>query len=254
MKPKIQNLFILFACLANGLSAQTYCLTYKVARVENALEVTFGLIAHNTPFKLGSSNLQFKYKSSVVGSPVLMRNALAATSKYNGISLTTPTPFRFAGTGDSLVSLNFNFIGSVGTGLPITLTGTDIAVLRFQIKNGLSPLFRPYDHGTSGTVVYNDDSNQPILLQTTGQCPIYDVLLPTESLPESNRLKVYPNPANDFLNLETIDNQDFRIINGIGQMVRKGKTQSHTAIVLSDLPTGIYRVQVGHESIPFVKQ
>jgi hypothetical protein len=92
------------------------------------------------------------------------------------------------------------------------------------------------------------------LLQTTGQCPIYDVLLPTKSLPESNRLKAYPNPANDVLNLESIDNQDFRIINGIGQMVRKGKTQSHTAIILSDLPKGIYRVQVGHESIPFVKQ
>jgi hypothetical protein len=160
----------------------------------------------------------------------------------------------FAGTGDSLVSFNLNFTGALGTGFPISLTGTDIAVIRFQIKSGLSPLFRSYDNGSAGTVVYNDDPNLPVLLQTTGNCAIYDVLLPTESLPEANRLKVYPNPANDFLNLETIENQDFRIVNVIGQMVLRGKTQARTEIAVSDLPKGVYVVHVGSDSVKFVKQ
>jgi hypothetical protein len=252
MKTRLLLFLMLFGCLANRLTAQTYCLTYRVARVGGALEVTLGLKASDVAFKLGASNLQFKYKSAVVGNPVLVSNALSATGKYNGITLTTPTPLSFAGTGDSLVSFNFNFTGTFGAGFPISLAGTEVAVIRFQIKSGLSPLFRPYDHGSAGTIVYNDDPNTPMLLQTAGSCPIYDVLLPTESPLESRVLKVFPNPVQSVLNLETVENQSFQIINLVGQVVLRGKAQSQ--IDVSMLPIGSYILKVGAAQTPFIKQ
>jgi hypothetical protein len=180
-------------------NAQTYCLTYAVAMAIDGqtIDVTLGMVASGATFKLGSSNLQVKYKTSCVSSPTLISNTLAATNGYTGIAITQDTPGDLNAAGDGLVSFNCDFRGNSNNSLQISMTGTTIAVIRFRIINcGLSPNFRPYDNGTSGTIVYDDNTN---FLETTGNCSTYITILNTIGnctvLPiEWLSISVYPTP------------------------------------------------------------
>lgn len=186
-------LLLSFSLLTNVSNGQppTFCLIYGVTSTSTTMDVTLGVRADGSAFRLGSSNLQFRYKKAAIGTPTLISNALTATGRYNGISLTQPTPPSFNGTGDALVSFNLNFTGILGTGLEMATTGTNVAVIRFQIIDaGISPNLRPYDNGTSGTVVFNDDPNDPLLLETTGGCPTYNSVIPIEWL----GISAYPTP------------------------------------------------------------
>ena len=64
-------------------------------------------------------------------------------------------------------------------------------------------------------------------------------------------LKVYPTNVSDFLNVETIDNQDFQIINMMGQIVMTGKTMTPIYIGVSHLPKGCYVFKVGAQQVKF---
>lgn len=180
----MKYLIALFLCTYTTIaSSQTYCLRLTPTRVGNSLEVAMNLVALDVPFKLGTSNLQFKYNSNVITSPMLLSENLSSTSRYNGISVTTPTPISFTGTADELVSLNFNFSGATNQGLLInTGEGTNIGVIRFQISSLSlslkSPNLRPYDNGTTGTIVYNDNTNLPIWLTMGNACPAFTDLIP----------------------------------------------------------------------------
>lgn len=173
--------FIVLTKVSNG--QPTFCLTYSVTTTPTTMDVTLGVRADGSAFRLGTSNLQFRYKKAAIGTPTLVSNALAATGRYRGISLTQPTPPSFNALGDALVSFNFDFTGSLGTGLEMMTTGTNVAVIRFQILDAGTPVnLRPYDNGTSGTIVFNDDPSNPLLLETTGGCPTYNSVIPIEWL------------------------------------------------------------------------
>ncbi len=65
-------------------------------------------------------------------------------------------------------------------------------------------------------------------------------------------LKVYPTVVTDFLNVETLDNQDFQIINMMGQIVMTGKTFTPIYIGVSHLPKGSYIFKVGAQYARFI--
>jgi hypothetical protein len=65
-------------------------------------------------------------------------------------------------------------------------------------------------------------------------------------------LKIYPTVVTDFLNVETIENQDFQIINTIGQIVMTGKTRTPIYIGVSHLPIGCYVFKVGTQWAKFI--
>lgn len=188
----LRNILLLISSLfltnvSNGQA--TFCLTYGVTITPTTMDVTLGIRADGSAFKLGTSNLQFRYKKAAIGTPTLVSNALAATGRYRGITVTQPTPPSFNAVGDALVSFNLDFTGIAGQGLEIATTGTNVAVIRFQILDaGISPNLRPYDNGTSGTVIFEDD--QSTFVETTGGCPTYNPAIPIEWL----GMSAYPTP------------------------------------------------------------
>ena len=163
------------------VSGATYCLTYKPIREGNHVDVHINLIGSPGTFNLGDANLQFKYKSAVLSAPALQSNVLTATGHYS-VALSSPTPPLGFPSDDALVSCNIVFTGTTGQGLPISAsgTGTEIAVIRFDIDNTTtSPDVRPYENGDEGMVVFNDNTTSPTQLASTGSCGAYDYALST---------------------------------------------------------------------------
>lgn len=262
-KYRVLALFGLLVVWGQTLTAQTYCLKYAPVKKGNTVEITVSLIASSSAFKLGASNLQFKYNPACLSNPTLVSEVLTPTGFYNGVSVTNPSPPSFAKTNDGLVSLNFNFTGTTGKGLPISTEGTDVAVIRFKIENAsASPNLRPYDNNSMGTVVYDDNDSSPLLLETTGNCVVYDKPILSEGSNNPMKLKVFPTllaSADKLLNIDVLTNKDgkpldFQILNTLGQQVLGGKTTQHTQVNVAQLALGTYIVKVGEEQVKFVIQ
>ncbi len=192
IKYKTLILIGVLTILGFTLIGQTYCLKYTLIKSSNTAEFTVSLRASGSSFRLGASNLQFLFNSAALANPTLVSHTLNEAGVYNGITLTQPKLPSLAHTSDAMVSFNFDFTGTTGTGIPISIIGTDIAVLRFQIVDGSqSPNLRPYENGSAGTIVYNDNASNPVLLTSTGNCAIYNTLIPTLSV------KAYSTGASD---------------------------------------------------------
>jgi hypothetical protein len=74
---------------------------------------------------------------------------------------------------------------------------------------------------------------------------------------------VYPNPTKDVLNVEILDMRcedmryetcDIAIYDVYGRNVSNLKSQNLISINVSHLPTGIYILRVGGQTVKFVKQ
>ena len=74
----------------------------------------------------------------------------------------------------------------------------------------------------------------------------------TASLNKSNKLKAFPNPVSNVLNIESNQTGDFYILNLLGQQVLSGKVRQQ--IDVSALPQGTYMLKIGLEQVKFVKQ
>lgn len=153
-----------------------YCISYRPVRVGNYLYVHLYLKANSTPFRLGSANLQFKYKNTVLTAPQLHQNGL--NNDYTGVTFTTPNLVGIA-PDDQLGSFNFEFRGGTGTGMMVPLTGDGlpVGVVRFTVVSDNSPKIRTYENDLRGIVVYND---APVLIPR-GDCGdlIYDYNIAT---------------------------------------------------------------------------
>ena len=58
-------------------------------------------------------------------------------------------------------------------------------------------------------------------------------------------LNVYPNPANDVLNIVIeANNFKYQLVNSLGQVVRNGNATNKTVIKTGDLNKGVYFLQV----------
>ena len=96
--------------------------------------------------------------------------------------------------------------------------------------------------------------------ETYGTPINFNQILPTENvITENKNLKIYPNPAQDFLNIE-LENQsnfDFNIliINNLGQIIKQDVlNQNIQQINIANLPKGIYTLQIRNEETVFVKR
>jgi hypothetical protein len=71
--------------------------------------------------------------------------------------------------------------------------------------------------------------------------------------------KIYPNPATDFIHVESPDSQEFEWIlkDAFGREIQSNTSQSETSILTHDLPNGIYYLQIqtekGSESLKVIK-
>lgn len=68
----------------------------------------------------------------------------------------------------------------------------------------------------------------------------------------NNDLNVYPNPISEALTIELQENNenlDFEIINGLGQVILKGKLNGKTTIPTNHFETGLYVLKIGTGNI-----
>lgn len=253
MKNKCLFLLIFINCFTASVTfSQTYCLKLTTLRTGNNVDVTMLLLADSLPFRLGSSNVQFKFKYTSLSSPMLFQNLLP-TDKYEIVSVTNPTPPIVAMAGDSVASLNFEFIGLEGQGITVpTVGGIRIGVMRFRnVDLNILPNFRIFDNGTAGSIVYEDSDTK--LIPITRNCStvlsgLFDVV------DAEKRLKIYPNPVKDaFLSVDTegVEWKEFTIYNLLGQPVIRGKGRENIDVSL--LETGVYVLKIGVQKAIFTK-
>lgn len=72
----------------------------------------------------------------------------------------------------------------------------------------------------------------------------------------SDDLTIYPNPANDVLNIENMGEQlqDVVLLNSLSQVVFQKQAQNKLAISLEHLPQGIYLLKVSSGSYKIIRQ
>jgi hypothetical protein len=239
-------------------SAQTFCLNLSPRTIGNEVDVKLTLVASGAPFKLGTSNLQFRYKGSVLNTPTLQTEKLSSTGRYNGISVTKPTPRQLLNAGEELASFNLNFTGTTEQGLTInTGAGTEIGVIRFHITDiATAPKLKPYYNGAAGSIVYNDHIKKPVFLASNNTCPNFEGLLPVGTVDEQP-FSVYPTLAHHQIWLEasSYERQMFQIIDILGHTVLSGiVAQSSQSIDIQNLTVGTYTLKVANKQVKFVKE
>ncbi len=136
-----------------------------------------------------------------------------------------------------------------------TAAGTAIvADIAPGAASGLISLNITYDIGTPLYIVANDgvSGDEPwIIDQATG--------IP-QHLAGSQEAKIYPNPANNELNIELIkaDNATAEIYNVAGQVVLSQSLQTKTTLAVSNLANGCYMIKITNGGITsfskFVKE
>ena len=82
------------------------------------------------------------------------------------------------------------------------------------------------------------------------------IITPRKKIKENVSFKIFPNPATNYINIETDDNFEnvnYQIINLSGQIMKNGKILSNTETVdISDLKNGTYVVRItSGEGNPF---
>jgi hypothetical protein len=133
--------------------------------------------------------------------------------------------------GVSYMDTYFEGLGGPYSGSPISGDGV-IATLEYYKK---------------GNEIYGNPIN-------------FDLIMPTKTvISESQNLKIYPNPAQEFLNIELENQLDFDfnilIINNLGQIVQQAiLTQNMQQIEIQHLAKGIYTLQIRNDETVFVKR
>ena len=90
---------------------------------------------------------------------------------------------------------------------------------------------------------------------------IHSELQDIEEHPSKTAFVVYPNPTNNILFVETVhapslpEETQYRITNLMGQTLLQGNITDETQQVdIADLPSGMYFISVGEQTVKFVKQ
>ena len=90
---------------------------------------------------------------------------------------------------------------------------------------------------------------------------IDDIIFPCSSFTgieevENENIKIYPNPANDFINIEINDNHNgnfnISIYNSLG--IKVMETSNENTINIEDLPSGMYFINVTTENLNKTKK
>jgi hypothetical protein len=156
------------------------------------------------------------------------------------------------------VDLQWNIAPNIATGNTATISlgwGTASQGLQF---NPLLPVELAQYNGSSWLVrlatVTGTNPYTATAMGITNFLPFVVAnqnVLADETLLTRPLLKIYPTLTQNFLTIETSFEQDFVIINLLGQPVLMGKTRPHLDI--SQLPQGTYLFKVGAEQVKFTK-
>jgi hypothetical protein len=121
-----------------------------------------------------------------------------------------------------------------------------------------STIYDGYDNFTRGLINFATyDTSCAILLTTIKKVNITSYV---KEIKGSKSIQIYPNPANDFMQLSTSDDTlfdgTFQVYNGLGtiQLELKATKQKQLEVDISNLPTGIYWISNGNVSKSFLKQ
>lgn len=138
-------------------------------------------------------------------------------------------------------------------------------IMVYDITNPLSPVFDQYINNIdTASGVMTDIAPEGILFisnshshtgtnllivssEVSGTATIYEIqdnLTSIDKLENKLSLKLYPNPTNSNLTIETKQNGEFFITNSIGKLMLNGKVSSTTTVDVQSLNTGIYFVTV----------
>lgn len=80
------------------------------------------------------------------------------------------------------------------------------------------------------------------------------LILSNEPVLESDLLKIYPNPTQDLLYINTEKTLPFKLINARGQLIKQGSLSSHQEIDIRQFPQGIYLIQLFDENRVYVRK
>ncbi|MFK7948845.1 MAG: S8 family serine peptidase [Saprospiraceae bacterium] len=163
--------------------------------------------------------------------------------------------------------------GNIETNFSVSTTNLDLALTNGEVTftdltQNATSWFWDFGDGNTSTAqnpthIYTQPETYDVYLQTTDNTGCSDAIsLPIEVVnfpvstngikPLQNIAKVYPNPTNDILNIELrLDKTtavNFRLVNAVGQTTRTSSNQVSnnqvTQLNLSDLPSGIYFLQI----------
>lgn len=211
---KMKHSFILFI-LSLALSqpfnavAQTYCMSYDVLSITSTEVAVKISLAGSAAFSMGDANLVLNFNANALSTPTLVSTTLGGI--YSPTTCTNPN------TG--LASVNIDFNGSAGAGLPIATTSTEVARIKFTITN--SSLTTGFSVNSTYCLVYNDNNAASPLSIGSG-CPQLDVTLPLEWL--DFQATVATDKGIRSVNLDWVTGAEYNVQHFIVERSRDGKT------------------------------
>ena len=105
----------------------------------------------------------------------------------------------------------------------------------------------------------DNDCYFPLILEYPEQASIYQNNLETFSINgnQNSLINFYPNPVIDFITLRNnyINNENYLIINNLGQIILRGEIKSNLEIIdLSSLSEGMYMIKIKNKTLKIIKK
>jgi uncharacterized repeat protein (TIGR01451 family) len=194
--------------------------------------------------------IRFQNTGSAAAENVVVKDILNSKLDLNSLQITSSShPFRSTLTQNNKLEFFFENINLPASSLDEPGSHGYIA---FSIKPKNTVVVD--DVITNSASIYFD-YNYPIITNTTSTTIR---LLATNEFEEKNAFTIYPNPANEVLNIQSNKSQlisKVEIYNMMGQMMYR--TEKTTPINVSGLPTGTYFVSIfsdkGKSTQKFIK-
>jgi chitinase len=83
---------------------------------------------------------------------------------------------------------------------------------------------------------------------------LFETVLATEENRNEIKPLVFPNPANDIIQISNGTDSDYQIIDVLGKQIKTGRINTNSKIEIDALNDGFYWIRVNQSWIKFVKQ
>lgn len=140
-----------------------------------------------------------------------------------------------------------SFFSTDGMLVNLASTGDSIII------NGSLPLNSAWDLNQLSTIVILQEEVNKAVVQATEQ-DVPEVILSINS--PKNSFSIFPNPAADFVSINTSENTsgNYLIYNSLGKIVRQNSFKGLEKITLSEIPSGLYFIQIQAGSSSYVER
>jgi hypothetical protein len=231
---------------------------------------------HEAELSGPASNLSLGTSETVLNVTALADSAVFAVEHFwvapdpivnnpNNAQISSTHYWRVSGTFDESMqaSLRFDYNGSSIPRLDQDLVGTTEDSLILVYRPGSTYDWREYGHYTKLTLFNSTDGQGIIRLDTVvkgeyafANGTLDQFVISTEQLPKVNNIKLYPNPASDYLFVEgTLAREstlNLELYDLNGKLIQTQQNQfQHGAFLqqmdLRDLPAGVYWLKLSDE-------